>query len=371
MRTSWIAAAALGCTLAAGTALSAQDPFKRFEQAVRGKPAAPASQPAPDRPTRRPLPAPTAAPASGPVAKGASTLPDQGVHNAVHAAHQSQIVFLRKDVGIGAISEADIVSDFTLGQPMFFRVFTQTSAVNAIAQANGMAASAVYADGVRYRARFTIDGQVFETTMFPWGNPGDHKTWTTWRGQFVNTIGAQRTPGTDVFMEMLSRATVAGLLRPGTHSIAMEVIPETAVGNDQFIAAGVVASGRFNLTVPANAFTPGNTAICNTARGGTASAALEARALSEARRISTNPEMSIVRAVGIGEAWDVERNEITGIPTERETTVAILARGPKYCTANVHRFYEDYMGGGNFGTSTASISISPAAIRYIPCGCIG
>ena len=98
---------------------------------------------------------------------------------------------------------------------------------------------------------------------------------------------------------------------------------------------------------------------------------MEARALSEARRISTNPDMTFVRAVGIGESWDVERNEITGIPTERETTVAIYARGAKYCTANVYRYYEDYMGGGTFGTSTASISISPAATRYIPCGCLG
>ncbi|WDA39799.1 hypothetical protein [Erythrobacter sp. BLCC-B19] len=361
--------AALGGTMLAGAQLSAQDPFKRFEEARSKLPGASGDQSA--RPTRRPLPVPAADKPSTTASTGAGAIQDQGVHNAVHAAHQSQIVFLRKDLGIGAITEADIVSDFTLGQPMFFRVFTQTSAVNAIAAANGMAASAVYADGVRYKARFTVAGQVFETTMFPWGNPGDHKTWTTWRGQFINTIGAQLTPGTDVFMEMLSKATAIGLLKPGTHTITMEVIPETAIGNDQFIAAGVVASGRFNLTVPANAFTPGNTAICNTKRGATASAALESRALSEARRISSNPDMTILRAVGIGENWDVERNEITGIPTERETTVAILARGAKYCTANVHYFYEDYMGGGTFGTSTASISINPASQRYIPCGCLG
>ncbi|WP_285711270.1 hypothetical protein [Erythrobacter oryzae] len=373
MRERWIMAAALGAVALTGAEAAGQDPFRRLREAV-GKPSAPAPtpSPSPERPTRRPLPEagaprPTATSASS----GGVMLPDQGVHNPVHAAHQSEIVFTRSDLGIGAITEGDIASDFTLGQPMFFRVFTQTSAVNAIAQANGMAASAVYADGVRYKARFTIDGQVFETTMFPWGNPGDHKTWTTWRGQFVNTIGAQRTPGSDVFMEMLSRATAAGLLKPGRHAIAMEVIPETAIGNDQFIAAGVVAKGTFNLTVPANAFTPSNTAICGIGRGGTASAAMEARALSEARRIATNPELTILRAVGIGEAWDVERNEITGIPTERETTVAILARGAKFCRADVYRYYEDYMGGGTFGTSTASISVSPAAIRYIPCGCLG
>lgn len=52
----------------------------------------------------------------------ASTGPiqDQGVHNAVHAAHQNQIVFTCTDLGIGAITESAIASDFTLGQPMLF-----------------------------------------------------------------------------------------------------------------------------------------------------------------------------------------------------------------------------------------------------------
>lgn len=347
MRKTLISAAVLASVAIGAAAWAQLDPRGRFERNV------PIAKPKPQN-----------AASTGPIQ-------DQGVHNAVHAAHQNQIVFTRADLGIGAISEGDIVSDFTLGQPMFFRVFTERSAVNAIAAANNRAATDLYAAGVAYNARFTIDGQVFETSMFPWGNPADHQTWTTWRGQFVNTINAQRTPGTDVFMEMLSKATSAGLLKPGKHNIKMEVIPKVSVANDQFINAGVVATGTFNLTVPAGAFQPGNAAICGGGRGGTGSAAMEARALSEARRISTNPDMTFVRAVGIGESWDVERNEITGIPTERETTVAIYARGAKYCTANVYRYYEDYMGGGTFGTSTASISISPAATRYIPCGCLG
>lgn len=102
--------------------------------------------------------------------------------------------------------------------------------------------------------------------MFPWGNPADHETWTTWRGQFVNTIGVQRTPGTDVFMEMLSKATSAGLLKPGKHNIKMEVIPQSFIQNVGEYKAGVVASGTFNLTVPAGAFQPSNTGICGTAR---------------------------------------------------------------------------------------------------------
>ncbi len=369
MRRTILLLAALGSTTLAGAQLSAQDPFKRVEQIRSRLPGGSGQQDS--RPTRRPLPTGTAAKPAQASAASSGPYADQGIHNPVHAAHQSQIVFLRKDLGIDAITEGDIFSDFTLGQPMFFRVFTETSAVNAIAAANSLSARDIASHAVNYTARFTVEGQTFETSMFPWGNPKDHETWTTWRGQFVNTIGAQRTPGTDVFMEMLSKATAEGLLKPGKHTIKMDVIPQSFIQNVGEYKAGVVASGSFNLTVPVGAFQPSNTAICGAVRGATGSAALEARALSEARRISTNPETTIVRAVGIGESWDVERNEITGIPTERETTVLIFLRGAKYCKANVHYFYEDYMGGGTFGTSTGTISISPGMSRYIPCGCLG
>lgn len=368
MRTSWIAAAALGCTLAAGTALSAQDPFKRFEQAVRGKPAAPASQPAPDRPTRRPLPAPTAAPAtSGPAAKGASTLPDQGVHNAVHAAHQSQIVFTRKDLGIGAITEGDIATDFTLGQPMFFRVFTERSAVNALALANNLPASAVYADGVHYVARFTVGGKSFDTGIFPWGNRKDHETWTTWRGQFVNPGNAQLTPGTDAFLELLSRATLAGVLSTGTHAVTMEVIPFTNTEGGGKLTAPPVAKGSFNLTVPAGIFKASNPAVCGPGRGGAGTAATEARALSEIRRSWDWAELTPVKAVAIGRVWNVTVNELTSVPIERQTDVAILSRGTNYCAAHVHTLTEQYAGGGSYAPGTISVNFRPG---FIPCGCL-
>lgn len=348
-KTALFSVASLAIILAA-TAASSQDPRGRFD---RGRPAPP----------------PSAGVPAG-AAAGQGAIPDQGVHNPVHAAHQSQIVFTRSDLGIGAITEGDIASDFTLGQPMFFRVFTKVSAVNAIAAANNVPARSVYADGVRYLARFTIDGQSFDTGIFPWGGRKDHETWTTWRGQFVNPGNAQRTPGTDAFLEMLSRATSAGLLKPGRHTVKMEVIPETAVSDGKFIRAGVVASGSFNLTVPAGIFQSGNKAVCGPGRGGAGSAAVEARAFSQAKQFWDWPDLVLARVVAIGDTWDVERNEITGIPIERSTYVAIQARGPKYCTSHVHEFTEKYMGGGNFSTATGGISVNFTP-GFVPCGCLG
>ena len=64
----------------------------------------------------------------------------------------------------------------------------------------------------------------------------------------------------------------------------------------------------------------------------------------------------------------MERYELTGIPLERYSDVAILARGPKYCTSHIHRFTEKYMGGGNFGSGGISVNFTPG---YVPCACLG
>jgi len=345
MRKSVIAAILMTSSLLGAVAYAQNDPRERFNRG-RGQITQPAQR----------------AGASGPIQ-------DQGVHNAVHAAHQNSIVFTRSDLGIGAISDAAIVSDFTLGQPMFFRIFTERSAVNAIAAANNLPARAVYADGVHYTARFTIDGQVFDTAIFPWGGRRDHETWTTWRGQFVNSTNAQRTPGSDAFLEMLSRATAAGLLKPGRHAVRMEVIPQTNTENSGPIRAGVVASGMFTLTVPAGIFQPGNRHVCGPVRGAAGSPALEARALAQARQYWDWAELTPAKAIGNGEDWDVTRNELTSIPIERSTKVAIIARGAKYCTSHTHEFTEKYMGGGRFSTSTGGISVNFTP-GYVPCACL-
>lgn len=320
------------------------------------------------RDRKRQLPAP--APAKPPSAKGAVALyPDQGVGGALHAAHQNSIVFTRSDLTMSAVTEGALVSDFTLGQPIYFRVYTERSGVNAIALKNGIPASQVYADGVYYTARFTVDGASYDTRIKPWGMRSDHQTWTTWRGQ-LGSPDRIVVPGSDAFLEFLSRATAAGRLKPGKHSIQMELIPATNTEKDGPIEGGVVARGSFNLTVPAGAFTPGNTAVCGPGRGAAGSAAIEARALAVSKQFWTNPNQTPVRTIAVGGDWKVIVNELTSVPIERSTRVDVLTRGAAYCTRLAHTYTEKYMGGGGFSTATGGISVNFEP-GYVPCGCVG
>ena len=313
---------------------------------------------------RKPAP-----PAPGPAADVRAQLPDQGVHNALHAAHQNSIIFTRSDLTLSAISESALASDFTLGQPIFFRVYTERSAVNAIALKHNIPASQIYADGVYYTARFTVDGATFDTRIKPWGGRVDHQTWTTWRGQLGNP---DRTvvPGSDAFLEFLSRASAAGRLKPGKHAISMELVPATTTERWGVVDGGPVARGSFTLTVPTGAFAPGNTAVCGPGRGAAGSAAIEARTLAVSRQFWDNPALTPVRAIAAGDSWKMLLNELTSVPIERSTRVDVLSRGAAYCTRQVHQFTEKYMGGGNFSTATGGVSVNFEP-GYVPCGCLG
>lgn len=295
---------------------------------------------------------------------------DQGITGPIHAAHQGEIVFTRSDLSLGGISESAFVRDFTLGQPMFFRVFLDRSAVNHLAVRNNVAPNAVYADGVMYKARFTVSGQVIETSFGPWGGITEHSNWTTWRGALLNPEWRLALPGPEVMREFLARATGAGLLAPGTWPVTMEVLPFGQTQQRQPLTGDMIARGSFNLTVPAGVFNPSNPLICVPGRGAAGSAAIEARTMSVSKAAWHENGTVPVRAIAIGEDWDVRRNEITGIPIERTTKVLVLARGPKFCTTHVHEFTEQHMGGGRFATSTGGVS-NRVQRGYVPCACLG
>ena len=69
--------------------------------------------------------------------------------------------------------------------------------------------------------------------------------------------------------------------------------------------------------MPAGVFQSGNPHICGAARGAAGSAAMEARAFAHARQFWDWQELSPVKAIAVGQEWQIERNELTGIPIFR------------------------------------------------------
>ncbi len=310
-----------------------------------------------------------------------ATLPeaDQGITNAMHGERVGQIVFTRSDLTLSAINNGNLASDFTLGQPMFFRVYMDKSAVNQFVGKPGFTTRQNIADNIVYIARFTIGDTMIETEFDRWGLSTEQNLWTTWRGQFVNpdnSPGSER-PGSEVLRELLSRATAKGMLTSGTHQIKMEIQPFVRGGKPgperlgdtgRRLVGPVVASGSFNLSIPAGAFARSNRSVCGK-QPTSSNPSTEQYALSYAKRTWPDAGAAPVRVYSSGDTWNVERNELTGIPIERWMLVTFPAKSAGYCYNRTYAFIEPFAGSG---FSSASGKLSPnSEFDYIPCPCVG
>jgi|GEM_PF-2452533 len=347
-------------------------PKPREQRPPRQEPQPPAPSQTEDRPDRVRDRANAQNPTARP--RNTSSLPtaDQGILNDLHRANIGKIVFTRQDMLVDAIKATDFVDDFDLGQPMFFRVYMAKSAVNEMLGRQGVGDNReMVASRIQYRARFTINGQSFDTTFHYFGEIAERNRYTTWRGQFINRHPfAQRTPGSEVLREFVTKGLSKGLLRVGTTSqVKMEIIPmvNPFEGDGPPIVGEVVASGTFNLRVTSASISRTDPHIC--IPQGERNAAIERQALAQARPSWLARDAQPVAArLGL-DAWEVTRNSLTSVPIERKTTVLIVARNPEYCYSAQYSWTEPFAGNG-FSTASGSLAFLPFTRTYFPCSCL-
>jgi hypothetical protein len=195
-----------------------------------------------------------------------------GAFSAMHQAHLGKVVFTRIDLERDRITEASLASTFTLGDPIFFRVYMREPTAAHLAPKLPGKTPYWVSRSVRYKARFTVAGQVIDTHFRIWGKAGDHETWTTWRGELLSRADKFQ-PGSEVFREFLSRATQRGLMGVGTHQIKLEIIPYSinidgdvnynGSSNEPPVAMGeVIATGELALTVKPGSYAKSDPKIC-------------------------------------------------------------------------------------------------------------
>jgi hypothetical protein len=297
---------------------------------------------------------------------------DQGILNELHRANVGKVVFTREDLSVQAITQAAFVEDFDLGQPMFFRVYMARSAVNEMMGKPGVDPDrGQVASNIQYRARFTVNGQPLHTTFHYFGEWEERNRYTTWRGQFVNRNPlAPRVPGSEVLREFITKGLSKGLLRTGTTAaVKMEVIPmfTPADGNSPPVVGPTVATGTFNLRIPASAINKSDPHIC--IPQGPRSPAVESAALAQARPAWLARDAQPVAARMAMDGWEVRRNEFTSVPIDRKTTVLIVARNPEYCYSSQYSWTEPFAGSG-FSTGSGSLAFLPFVRTYFPCSCL-
>lgn len=326
---------------------------------------------------RVPKPEPTAQPQPG--ASNTAAAPGAapaGAFSAMHQAHIGQVVFTRTDLDRDRITEASLANTFTLGDPIFFRVYMREPTAAHLAPKLPGKTPYWVSRATRYKAIFTVGGQVVETHFRIWGKSGDHETWTTWRGELLSRADKFQ-PGTEVFREFLSRATRRGLMGPGTHQIKLEIVPYAinidgdvnynGSSNEAPAAVGsVVATGEFTLTVKPGSYAKSDPKICGLP-GAQSNPALEQQILSRARTQWTRPEAPPVRVVLTHSGWNYNRHPISGTILDRNIDAQIMSRGKDYCDLQGYNYIQPNAGGYSVGNSSF---VSEPHNWFMPCSCL-
>ncbi len=287
-----------------------------------------------------------------------------------------QVVFTRTDLERDRISEAALASSFNLGDPIFFRVYMREPSIEQFRAKLPGKSSYWISRSIRYKARFTVGGNVVDTHFRIWGKAGDHETWSTWRGELLSRA-EKFQPGTEVFREFLSRATKRGLMGPGTHQIKLELIPYAinidgdvnynGSSNDPPAAMGdVVATGNFTLTVKPGAYAKSDPKIC-ALPAAQSNPALEQQILSRARALWTRPEAPPSRVVLTDYTWNMNRHPISGAVLDRNIDAMVLSRGKDYCDFQGYNYIQPYLG--SFSAANASF-VSEPHNWHLPCSCL-
>lgn len=302
--------------------------------------------------------------------------PATGGFTGMHQAHMGEIVFTRAELDRDQMTEAALVDSFNLGDPIFFRVYMREPTV-AHLQPKLPGKNAYWiATATRYKARFTVGGNVVDTNFRIWGKAGDHETWTTWRGELLSRA-EKFQPGTEIFREFLSRATQRGLMGVGTHKIKLEFIPYAinvagdvnynGSSNEPPVAVGnVIATGEFSLTVKAGSYSKTDPKICAPTRADP-NPALEQQILSRAKSTWTRPEAPPVRVALTYGGWNFNRHPISGAVLDRSMDTQIMSRGKDYCDFQSYRFIQPNVGG--FSVANSSFESEPHN-WYMPCSCL-
>jgi hypothetical protein len=299
-----------------------------------------------------------------------------GAFSALHQTHMNKVVFTRTDLDRNYITEAALVDTFTLGDPIFFRVYMREPVIEQLKLKLPGKSNYWVSMATRYRARFTVGSDVVETTFRIWGKAGDHETWTTWRGELLSRA-EKFQPGTEVFREFLSRATRRGLMGTGTHKIKLEIIPYAinidgdvnynGSSNEAPVAVGdVVASGEFTLVVNPGSYSKADPKICAPVAGGS-TPALEQQILGRAKAMWTRPEAPPVRVALTYGGWSFNRHPISGAVLDRNIDTLIMSRGKDYCDFQSYKYIQPNVGG--FSVANSSFESEPHN-WFMPCSCL-
>jgi hypothetical protein len=295
---------------------------------------------------------------------------EQGITGPLHEKYMKQVVFIKADQLIDAVNEAAFTSEFTLGQPIYFRVYMAQTGPRALAKVAPDTPLEQLALGMFYGMKISLDGKPpMDLKFSQFSSKRDNLQWTSWRGYFIKEPNAEITSdqGGQVFREFLARASQKGLLKPGQHKLKLEIYPFFQ-GKDKPLSTGeLVASGEVALTIPAGVFAASNPDVCIHYKPMPKDPALEGQILKSALSVWPDKENRPVYVQMATPSWRIERHPASGLILHRTIDTVVATKGPEYCEYRGYH-YQQIFEGNTY--APGKLLHAERSGFFLPCACL-
>lgn len=295
---------------------------------------------------------------------------EQGITGPLHEKYLKKVVFTTADRLVDKVDEAEFTHEFTLGKPIYFRVYMEQTTPRALSKVAPDWKLEDLARQMFYGIRFSLDGKPPMDLRFDqFSGTRNNMTWTTWRGYFIKDSSADISSdqGGAVFREFIARASQKGLLTPGKHTLKIDIYGLYQDNDKSFKKGDDIASGEVAMTVPAGVITASNPDICISYKPGQRDAALEGQILKTALAQWKDPVNRPTYAQMADSVWKIERHPVSGIILHRSRDVVVATKGPEYCNFRGYKFQQVFEGSAY---APGVLLQAERSGYYMPCACL-
>lgn len=283
-----------------------------------------------------------------------------GVSNSTHEKYMNKVVFSSSAIAFENPDESKFITDYTLGDPLFFRVYMDNSLVNSLVLANATDVPSSIETHAKYKFSFFIDDVevAWEAGQEDFIDRDAKRTWTSWKSAMVTKDG-EYYMGKDIYQTFVKNAN----LTEGTHKLTLKIMPYQTYPQTYTAEAYV---GTLNLTVNKGWLDPNDSDLCLPQRKKKDTSLEQKLRLAYKEKGRTN---EIGRLVITAKGWTTLRNRYSGLVTGRRIEAAIGYKKEGKCYYEMFDFDQDH-DGSNYMTNSTYLSGTGTSTYSIPCGCI-
>lgn len=282
-----------------------------------------------------------------------------GIKNEFHKQHLKKLLFSAKPMG-AELTGTEITGTYTVGQPLYYRVFMDNNWKNYITKAYGKTYPLSFFHSVYLK--FYMDGkEIYGESAGIEMTDEQKATLTT----FAGTAIYDKPGGNDkmtldyVFRHLLFKHNHE---MSGTHTVKIEMYMYSRDLNKTFDLLG---EGELKMTL--GAINPTNPVWCHTPKAVVSDPTLEAKMVAayNAQGQGAGAKKAWLKYTD----WEVKKNDLTGAIISKFRNAEILIQTSDGCAYQEATFVMDYEGNDKYGPIHFS-GLVPGSYWPILCECV-